>query len=196
MQNFTPNIYCYVNNYNLSDLSKLSRNINIIYRNYENIDHTNNLLKLKLFCKKNGNNLFMSNNVKLSIKFGLNGVYIPSFNNKLNYCSIYNFPIKFKIIGSAHNFKEIRIKSKQGCKEICLSPLFKINKSKNFLGIIKFNLLTLDIRSNFIALGGIHKKNYKMIKLVKTIGFASESWAKKNGLRNLGRFYNKIINYN
>ena len=196
MQNFTPNIYCYVNNYNLSDLSKLSRNINIIYRNYENIDHTNNLLKLKLFCKKNGNNLFMSNNVKLSIKFGLNGVYIPSFNNKLNYCSIYNFPIKFKIIGSAHNFKEIRIKSKQGCKEICLSPLFKINKSKNFLGIIKFNLLTLKAKSNFIALGGINKKNYKMIKLVKTIGFASESWAKKNGLRNLGRFYNKIINYN
>src|SRR6056300_1089467 len=185
MQNLTPKIYCFVNDYNLSDLSKLGRNINIIYRNYKNIDHINDLLKLKLFCKKNGNNLYLVNNIKLSIKLGLNGVYIPSFNNKLNYCGIYSLPKNFKIIGSAHNFKEIRIKNLQGCREIFLSPLFKINKSKNFLGITKFNLLTLGFRNNFIALGGINEKNYKKIRLIKTSGFASISWEKKKGLRKI-----------
>ena len=133
MQNYSPNIYCYVSEYNLSDLSKLSKNINIIYRNYQNTDHINNLLKLKLFCKKNSNKLYLSNNIKLSIKLGLDGVYIPSFNNRLNYCSIYNLPIRFKIIGSAHNLKEIRVKNLQGCEEIFLSPIFKTKKTKNFL---------------------------------------------------------------
>ena len=188
MQNFTPNIYYYVESYNLTDLSKLGRNISIIYRNYENIDHLKNLIKLKLFCKKNGNDLYLSNNIKLSIKLRLSGVYIPSFNNKLNYCGFNNLPNNFKIIGSAHNLKEIRVKYIQGCKEIFISPLFKNNKSKNFLGIIKFNLLTLGIKNKFIALGGINEKNFKLMKLLKSRGFATISWAKKNGLRKLRPF--------
>jgi len=188
MQNLKPNVYCYVNNYNLSDLSKLGRNINIIYRNYENIDHIDNLLKLKQFCKKNGNDLYLSNNIKLSIKFRLRGVYIPSFNKKLNFSGAFTLPKNFKIIGSAHNQNEIKIKIKQGCKEIFIAPLFKVAKSKKFFGIIKFNLLTLKNKSNFIALGGINAQNYKTLKLTRIKGFATISWAKKNGLRNLGRF--------
>jgi len=169
-------------------LSKLGRNINIIYRNYKKIDCINDLLKLKLFCKKNENNLYLANNIKQSIKLGLNGVYIPSFNNKLNFSGSFSLPKKFKIIGSAHNFKEIKIKEVQGCKEIFLSPIFKVTKSKKFLGVIKFNLLSLNNKNNLIALGGINEKNYKNLKLINIKGFASISWAKKNGLRNLGRF--------
>ena len=188
MQNLKPNVYCYVNNYNLLNLSKLGRKTNIIYRNYENIDHADNLLKLKQFCKKNGNDLYLTNDIKLSIKLGLNGVYIPSFNKKLNFSGAFTLPKNFKIIGSAHNQNEIKIKIEQGCKKIFISPIFKISKSKKFLGIIKFNLLTLKDKSNFIALGGINDQNYKKLKLTKIKGIASISWAKKNGLRNLGRF--------
>jgi len=169
-------------------LSRLSKNINIIYRNYKDINHTNNLLKLKSFCKKADNKLFLSNDIKLSIKLGLDGVYIPSFNKKLNYCGVYNLPKHFKIIGSAHNLKEIRDKSKQGCNEIFLSPIFKINKSKNFLGIIKFNLIKLNCKTKLIALGGINQQNFKRLKSVKLQGFASISWAKKNGLSKLRPF--------
>ena len=169
-------------------MSKLGRNINIIYRNYKNIDHTNDLLKLSLFCKKNRNNLYLANNIKLSIKLRLSGVYIPSFNNKLNFSGPFTLPKKFKIIGSAHNLKEIKVKDKQGCKEIFISPIFKVNKFKKFLGVVKFNLLSLKNKNNFIALGGINEKNYKTLKLINIKGFASISWAKKNGLRNLGRF--------
>jgi thiamine-phosphate pyrophosphorylase len=63
-----------------------------------------------------------------------------------------------------------------------------VSKSKKFLGVIKFNYLTLNKKFNYIALGGVNEKNYKMIKLLNTEGFASISWAKKNGLRKLRPF--------
>ena len=106
----------------------------------------------------------------------------------MNISGSFSLPKNFKIIGSAHNLKEIKVKDKRGCKEIFISPIFKIAKSKKFLGIVKFNLLTLKNKSSFIALGGINELNYKILRLAKIKGFASISWAKKNGLRNLGRF--------
>jgi len=46
----------------------------------------------------------------------------------------------------------------------------------------------LNNKANFIALGGINEKNFGMIKLLKPNGFATISWAKKNGLRKLRPF--------
>ena len=188
MQKNLPKIYCFVDEYNLSDLSKLSKDINIIYRNYDNIDHTDNILKLRKFCKSSKNKFYLSNNIKLSIQLGLDGIYIPSFNKKINYIGTHSLPKSFKIIGSAHNFNEIMIKKKQKCDQVFLSPIFKVNKSNKFLDISKFNLITLNLKIDCIALGGINQKNYKKIKLLRSKGFASIGWAKKNGLRNLGRF--------
>ena len=113
---------------------------------------------------------------------------ILDLTNKINYIGNYSLPKSFKIIGSAHNFSEIIIKQKQRCNEVFLSPIFKVNKSKKFLNVSKFNLITLNLKIDCIALGGINQKNYKKIKLLRSKGFASISWAKKNGLRNLGRF--------
>jgi thiamine-phosphate pyrophosphorylase len=48
--------------------------------------------------------------------------------------------------------------------------------------------MTLNSNTTFVALGGINEKNYKMIKLTKTAGFASISWIKKNGLSLLRPF--------
>ena len=91
----------------------------------------------------------------------------------------------FELIGSAHNIKEILIKEKQGCEEIFISSIFQNQKSKNFLGITKFNLLASKTKLKIIALGGINEKNYKKLKSTKSVGFASINWAKKNGLRKL-----------
>ena len=107
MQKKIPKIYCFVNEFNLSELSKLSKNISIIYRNYNNDNHLDNIIKLKQFSKKSGNDIYISNNIKLAVKLGLNGVYIPSFNKKINYAQTYSLPKKFKIVGSAHNYAEI-----------------------------------------------------------------------------------------
>ena len=40
-------IYNFVNEFNLSDLHQLSKDICIIYRNYDDINHLENILKLK-----------------------------------------------------------------------------------------------------------------------------------------------------
>ena len=188
MQKNSFKIYSFVNEFNLSDLHQLSKDICIIYRNYNNINHLEDILNLKKYCKDIKTKFYLSNDIKLSIRLRLDGVYIPSFNNKINYTQNYNLPKNFDIIGSAHNITEINLKLKQKCSEIFLSPIFKVSKSKKFLGINKFNFMTLNKKAHFIALGGINEKNYKMIKLLKTNGFASISWAKKNGLRNLRPF--------
>ena len=88
------------------------------------------LLKTRNFCKKKGINLYLSNDINLAIKLSLNGVYLPSFNKNLGYKKFSSIK-KFKVIGSAHNVSEIKIKEKQNCEEIFLSPIFKTKKKKN-----------------------------------------------------------------
>ena len=89
-------------------------------------------------------------------------------------------PKNFKIIGSAHNIKEIRIKEAQQCSEIFLSPLFLTKNYQKCLGIIKFNLLSMNSKKKIIALGGIRKENLKKIFLLKIIsGIAAITLFKK-----------------
>ena len=188
MQNFLPKIYCFINEYNLSELLKLGNNINLIYRNYKKQNDIKTIIKLRDFSKKTKRKLFISNNIKLALNLKLNGVYIPSFNKKINYSFAYNKPKNFSIIGSAHNIREINLKIIQGCEEIFISSIFKTQKSKKFLDIVKFNLLIKQFKTQMIALGGINQKNYRKLKSTNSIGFASISWAKKNGLRKLRPF--------
>ena len=85
-------------------------------------------------------------------------------------------------------YKEIKIKNIQGCNEIFLSYLEKINL-KLFRCFRKFNLINIRCKKNLIALGDINEKNYKKLKLLKIKGFAVISWAeKKRPERILGRF--------
>lgn len=88
----------------------------------------------------------------------------------------------FKIIGSAHNLREIIVKINQCCSEILISPIFKTYKD-NYLNIIKFNILNLLNPKTIIALGGLNEKNFKKIQMTKSKGFASISWIKKTGLQ-------------
>ena len=84
-----------------------------------------------------------------------------------------------KFWGSAHNLKEVKIKEKQGCTTIFLSPIFKVNKSNYYLDVVKFNILANNTNRKIIALGGINFKNLKKIRLTKSVGFASISLLKK-----------------
>ena len=82
-------------------------------------------------------------------------------------------------MGSAHNLKEIRLKEKQGVDVIFLSPLFKVYKSKYFLGINRFNNLAKLSQRKIIALGGIDYRNFKVLNFINAQGFASISFFKK-----------------
>ncbi len=181
-------VYYFIDELNLKELSNIKKKINIIFRNYSKSYNTNDIIKIYDYCKKKGFKLFLSNNIKLAIRLNLDGVYLPAFNKKLNY---FNFSCKktFKIIGSAHNIREIKIKEQQNCEKIFISPIFKTEKNKNYLGTTKFNLIANSTRKQIISLGGINFKNLKKINLTKSEGIASISWIKKNGLnKNLGRF--------
>ena len=67
--------------------------------------------------------------------------------------------------------------------EIFLSPIFKTDKHKSYLGAVKFNLQAIETKKKIVALGGINQDNLKKVRLTRSIGIASISWIKKNGLK-------------
>ena len=145
-----------------------------LWRNKDKETHFETLIKLRNFCKENRRKFYISNDIKLAIKINADGVYISSTNKNLNFQSIKHKK-KFKILGSAHNFKEIKIKELQKVEEIFLSPLFKSKKNPQ-LNIYKYlNLRKITIMKD-ISLGGINSKNIKKLKLINPFGFAGISF--------------------
>ena len=102
------------------------------------------------------------------MKYDSDGLYIPSFNKKLNFKN-FNKRRKFRIIGSAHNIKEIKIKEKQGCEEIFISPLFMNKKNSNFLGVTKFYNLSKFKKKNY-CFRSTNEKNLKLLRCLNISG--------------------------
>ena len=131
------------------------------------------MLKIKNYCKKKKIKFYLSNNIKLAINLNLDGAYIPSVNKDYNHLS-FSYKKSFKLIGSAHNLKEIRNKELQKVEKIFLSSLFK--KNKNYLGINKFKLLSKLTVKEVVTLGGISKKNINKLSLLDNFEFAGISY--------------------
>ena len=168
------NKYYFISKLDTNNIAKQDSKTIIIYRNYQNkkLD-VSSILKIKKYCKKKNIKFFLSNNIKLAIKLDLDGAYIPSFNNNMSHLS-FNLKKRFKIIGSAHNLKEIKIKELQNVNKIFLSSIFK--KNKNYLGINKFKLLSNLTKKKVVALGGISKKNKKLLNILNIKFFAGISY--------------------
>ena len=167
--------YYFINKFDTNNIDKQDKQTAIIYRNYltKTLDQTL-ILTIKKYCKKKSIKFYLSNNIKLAIKLDLDGAYIPSFNKSFKHLA-YSLKKNFRIIGSAHNLREIRTKEIQNVKKIFLSSLFK--KNKNFLGINKFKLLSkLTKKNNIVVLGGISKENIKKLSLLKKSEFAGISY--------------------
>jgi thiamine-phosphate pyrophosphorylase len=168
------NKYYFIKEFDTNNIDKQDKQTAIIYRNYseEKLDQ-NIILKIKRYCKKKSIKFYVSNNIKLAIKLNLDGVYIPAFNKSLKHLS-YSYKTNFKIIGSAHNIKEIRLKEIQKVEKIFLSSLFK--KNKNYLGIYKFKILSKLTKKKIVVLGGISKLNKKKMSLLNLNNFAGISY--------------------
>jgi len=166
--------YYFINKFDTNIINKQDKQTTIIYRNYNSNNKDESLiLKINKYCKKRSIKFFLANNVKLALKLNLNGVYIPAFNTNLNHLA-YSYKKNFEIIGSAHNFKEIRIKENQSVEKIFLSSVFK--KNKNFLGINKFKILTKLTTKKIVVLGGVSNKNIKKLTLLNQSEFAGISF--------------------
>ena len=171
-------LYYFISNFNKSEILAINKNINIIYRNYTTKTDEHVLSETLKACKKSGKKLFLSNNIQLALKLKLDGVYIPSFNKSKKL----KFKLKnnFRILGSAHNLKDIRIKEKQGVDTIFLAPIFTTLKTSKNLGINKFNLLSKLTTKKIVALGGINEKNINKLKLLNCHGYAGITYFKNN----------------
>jgi len=166
--------YYFINKFDTKNINKQDKQTIIIYRNYSSVSLNEELLiKIKNYCKKKSINFYLSNNIKLAIKLNLDGAYIPAFNNSFQHLA-YSLKKDFKIIGSAHNLREIRNKELQNVEKIFLSSLFK--KNKNFLGISKFKLLSKLKKKKIVALGGISNTNKKKLNLLNHSDFAGISF--------------------
>ena len=165
--------YYFINKFDTNNIDKQDKRTTIIYRNYsiKKLDQ-DLILKIKSYCRKKSMKFYLSNNIKLAIKLGLDGAYIPAFNKSFKHLG-YNYKKNFKIIGSAHNIKEIKSKERQKVEKIFLSSIFK--KNKNYLGINKFRLIKNLTKKEIVALGGISRQNLKRLKLVNNPDLAGIS---------------------
>ena len=166
--------YYFISKFDTNKIDKQDKQTIIIYRNYnlKKLDESF-ILKISNYCKRKSIKFYLSNNIKLAIKLNLDGVYLPAFNNSLKHLA-YSFKKNFKIIGSAHNLKEIKIKESQKVEKIFLSSLFK--KNNNFLGINRFKIIAKFTNKNVVALGGISKKNLRKLALLEQSEFAGISY--------------------
>ena len=171
------NYYLYIDNTKNIDLNciKKSKKISIIYRNDKDPESAEELYKFKKQCSIRGFKLYISNNVRLLKNCKADGLYISSFNKKI-YLNR-----NLDLIGSAHSFREINEKIRQGCKTIFLSRLFETNyeDKKRHLGPVRFNLLTSKYRITIVPLGGIRSSNLNKLNLVSSNGLALLSEVKK-----------------
>ena len=181
-KNYSLKHFQFIDDLNTKNIQLNIKNLSVIFRNYTSKINIKKIIEIKNFCKKNNISFYLSNYIKECIKLNLDGVYLPSFN-KTAILKKNNLKKEFKIIGSAHNIKEIQQKINQGCTYIFISPVFKSKKNNKILGISKFNLLTLNQNANFIALGGINKNNLNKTRMLNIIGISGISlYKKKAGL--------------
>tara|TARA_A100001011_G_scaffold304511_1_gene318838 strand:+ start:2189 stop:2746 length:558 start_codon:yes stop_codon:yes gene_type:complete len=179
-------IYYFIEEFNKQEIEKLNKNISLIYRNYKKKYNFGEIENLKKLCVNQKRKFYIANDIKLALRLGIDGVYIPSFNKLCNFRNL-NSKKGFKIIGSAHNVIELKNKENQGCKEIAIAPIFDTKKNDYFLDVIKFNLISKNAKF-IIALGGINETNISRIRLTKANAIACISWIKKNGPSKLGPF--------
>ena len=183
--------YLFIENtreFNLN-LIKIRNKFNIIYRNSRTKERIEDLKAYRRRCKQNGVNFFVANDTKLLSKINADGLYISAYNKNLQTNTFYKKG--FKIIGSAHNQKELDLKIKQGCKVVIYSRLFKTNYpyKSGYLGIQKFNIISLRTKTEVVPLGGINAYNLSKLKNVLSHSFACLSAIKKKPAKLINRLF-------
>ena len=167
---------------------KIRNKFFIIYRNNKKIDKLYDLFRFRQKCRLKAIKFYVANNVKLAITLKSDGIYLSSFNKNLMFLKYKK--AYFYIIGSAHNFKEISMKIKQGCSSILLSKLFLVDYDKKapFYGVVKFNYYS-KISKQIVPLGGIKEQNLNQLRYVFGKGIALLSEVKKKPANIINRLF-------
>lgn len=162
-----------ISNTNKENILKY-KNITLVYYNEDASINLDQLSDIKKFCLKNNIKIFIVDNFKIAKKLNLDGIILSNCKEKNLSNNINNLHKKnFEIISKVHSQKEYFLMKNKNCKKFMLSPIFQTKKYnfKNFLGITKFNLMTLNWNDKIYALGGINITNIKKMKMTKCAGF-------------------------
>ena len=145
---------------------KKFRDIGVIYKqeNNKSVDIFDCYI-LKNICKKYHIPFFVSDDFKLANKLDANGVFLTSHYKR----PVNNFILKknFKILGAVHCQLEYSLRARQQCDTVVFSPLFYNEKYSlnKILGVVKFNLITLNWQKKISAMGGVKYENVKKIQI-------------------------------
>ncbi len=188
---YKKNYFLIIQNTKDLDLSKIKliNKFVIIYRNEGKIINIEEIVKFRKQCKIKKIAFYVANNIDLMLRTKADGIYISAHNNKL---SLSKFKKSYyKIIGSAHNIKELNIKKIQGCNLFIFSRLFETNytQKKGFLGVTKFNLFSLSRKENLVPLGGINIKNLNKMNIINSDSFVLLSEVKKKPAKIFSRLF-------
>jgi thiamine monophosphate synthase len=173
--NISPSFFFFTNNLkekNKKDILKF-KNVAIVYYNRDSSINYQKLTEIKKFSKKHNIKIFISDNFRVAKKYDLNGVVLSNKNYRI---SIFNNNLinkkKIEIVGKVHSQMDYFFKIRQNCTKIILSPIFKTKnyKKENILGIVKFNLKSLNWKKKLYALGGINLNNLNKIRMTKSMG--------------------------
>ena len=177
---FKNRYYLIIENTKDIDLKNIKKRdkFSIIYRNNRKPENISDLLRFRKKCNLKSIKFYVANNLKLSVLLKADGIYLSAFNK--SFKPLFLKKINYEIIGSAHDRKEMFIKTKQGCKFILFSKIFFVsyNKKASYLGVTRFNKLLVD-NNNLIPLGGINVSKLNFLKNINCEGIALLSAIKK-----------------
>ena len=188
---FKKNYFLIIENIKDFDLKNIKKKnkFTIIYRNLYNKENISDIKKFRNLCKTKKIKFFIANDFDLLISTNSDGIYLSASNK--SYKSLYLNKTKFKIMGSAHNLKEIYLKKKQGCTKILFSKLFLVDYDQKapFLGINKFNKYYRYISQRLVPLGGIKISNLNLLKDLGSDAVAIYSAIKKKPAKIINRLF-------
>ena len=173
---------------NLNNIKKYNKFL-IIYRREGKKENINDLLLSRKKCRLKLIDFYVANDMRLVVKLKADGIYLSSHNKSLKTNT--RGKLNFKIIGSAHNVKEISFKKKQGCNYILFSKLFLVDYDKlaPYMGIVKFNKFTNTFSKKLVPLGGIKTSNLNYLKNVNCEAIAILSEIKKKPIEIINRLF-------
>jgi len=178
---FKKKYFLIISNFEDINLDKIRINekIIIVYRNLNYPEKMSELIRFRNKCRLKRIKFYVANDLKLCVLIKSDGIYLSSYNRSFRHLNLKK--LNFNIIGSAHNFKEINLKSKQECDYILLSKLFMVayDRQSPFLGILKYSKYLHVINKKLIPLGGINSNNLTKLNILNCVGLALMSEVKK-----------------
>jgi len=174
--------------FDLRNIKKLSK-FTIIYRNNGKKEKIEEIIKFRNNCRLKQVKFLVANDFNLMINTNADGIYISASNK--SFKSLHLDKLRYEIVGSAHNLREINMKIKQRCKVILFSKLFLVDydKTSPYLGLVKFSKIYNYISNKIVPLGGIKPSNLNSLNNLKCNSVAILSAIKKKPANIINRLF-------